>query len=73
MGCGSAGSCNLVPRFLCTLVYVEPKLFFFFRAEKFLSAAPTYGVLTMDTPDRTRVTSSEGVIWGRLGGVYMNR
>jgi len=40
MGCGSVSSRNLVPCFLCTLVYVEPKIFFFFRAEKFLSAAP---------------------------------
>jgi hypothetical protein len=33
------------------------------------AVCPSYGVLTMDTPDRTCVTSSEGVGQGRLGGV----
>jgi hypothetical protein len=31
---------------------------------------PPYGVVSMDTPDRTRVTYSKGVGRERLGGVF---
>jgi hypothetical protein len=71
---GSGGNENLPPRRFSTVGIVRE-----FRrsltqpppqtSSTWCAVCPPYGVVSMDTPDRTRVTYSKGVGRERLGGV----